>query len=160
MGFFLGLHFPSQPNIVISTLKTSSSRLPRSSPWHSATLPVISVAAPMVQPRLTPSIVVIKHPLRPEAQELADTGSCPGILLLHENTVAELLQQRISSSEETDGSFSCHLDFTLSSAPLPASQMAKTIVQFDFVLNKFVRAYKVSVNGGMKFAVEEADMTA
>ena len=58
-------------------------------------------------------------PFAPEAQELADTGSCPGILLLHENTVAELLQQRISSSEETDGSFSCHLDFTLSSAPLP-----------------------------------------
>ncbi|KAF3579821.1 hypothetical protein DY000_02033020 [Brassica cretica] len=29
MSFFLGLHFPSQPNIAISTLKTSSSRLPR-----------------------------------------------------------------------------------------------------------------------------------
>ncbi|KAH0885210.1 hypothetical protein HID58_061306 [Brassica napus] len=126
--------------------------------------------------------------------------------------VAELLQQRIASSEETDGSFSCHLDFTLSSAPLPdkpASQMAKAIVQsigielIEQVTERVIwtameqatesiakaiaevqavtgevnnnyrrvclyqlqsllvfRAYKVSVNGGMKFAVEEADMTA
>ncbi|KAF3588069.1 hypothetical protein F2Q69_00030491 [Brassica cretica] len=38
-------------------------------------------------------------PFAHEAQELADTGSCLGILLLHKNTVAELLQQRIPSSE-------------------------------------------------------------
>ncbi|CAH8357163.1 unnamed protein product [Eruca vesicaria subsp. sativa] len=68
-------------------------------------------------------------PFTPEALELADTGSCPGILLLHEDTIAEPLQQRITSSEETDGSFSCHLNLTLASAPLPdktASLMAKT----------------------------------
>ena len=68
-------------------------------------------------------------PFAPEALELADTGSCPGILLLNDKSIAEPLQQMITSSEETDGSFSCHLNLTLASAPLPdktASQIAKT----------------------------------
>lgn len=67
-------------------------------------------------------------PFAPEALELADTGSCPGILLLNDKTIPEPLQQMITSSEETDGSFSCHLNLTLASAPLPdktASQIAK-----------------------------------
>ncbi|CAN8275317.1 unnamed protein product [Cochlearia groenlandica] len=56
----------------------------------------------------------------PEALELADTGSCPGRLLLSDNTRVETLhQQKLTYSEETDGSFSCHLNLTLASAPLP-----------------------------------------
>ncbi|ESQ56288.1 hypothetical protein EUTSA_v10025090mg [Eutrema salsugineum] len=65
-------------------------------------------------------------PFAPEALELADTGSCPRRLLLNDNTRTETL---LTSSEETDGSFSCHLNLTLASAPLPdktASQIAKT----------------------------------
>ncbi|KAF8119121.1 hypothetical protein N665_0001s0170 [Sinapis alba] len=68
-------------------------------------------------------------PFATEALELADTGSCPGILLLNDKTIPEPLPQMITSSEETDGSFSCHLNLTLASAPLPdktASQIAKT----------------------------------
>ncbi|EOA16570.1 hypothetical protein CARUB_v10004729mg [Capsella rubella] len=67
-------------------------------------------------------------PFAPEALELADTGTCPRRLLLNDNTRVETLQQRLTSSEETDG-FSCHLNLTLASAPLPdktASQIAKT----------------------------------
>ncbi|KAH0880578.1 LOW QUALITY PROTEIN: hypothetical protein HID58_067972, partial [Brassica napus] len=97
-------------------------------------------------------------PFAPEAQELADTGSCPVILLLHENLIA--------SSEETDGSFSCYLDLTLASAPLPdkpASQMAKTISNgasgVELMEQVTERVSKVSVNGGMKVEVEESDMT-
>ncbi|XP_010532738.1 PREDICTED: heat stress transcription factor A-5-like [Tarenaya hassleriana] len=65
----------------------------------------------------------------PEAPELADTGSCPRGLLLNYNARAEALPQRLTSSEETDGNFSCHLNLTLASAPLPAKtapQLAKT----------------------------------
>lgn len=68
-------------------------------------------------------------PFAPEALELADTGSCPRRLLLNDNIRSETLQQKLTSSEETDGSFSCHLNLTLASAPLPdktASQIAKT----------------------------------
>uniref|UniRef100_A0A1J3JDW2 Heat stress transcription factor A-5 n=1 Tax=Noccaea caerulescens TaxID=107243 RepID=A0A1J3JDW2_NOCCA len=68
-------------------------------------------------------------PFAPEALELADTGSCPGRLLINDSVRAETLPQRLTSSEETDGSFSCHLNLTLASAPLPdktASQIAKT----------------------------------
>ncbi|CAH2079275.1 unnamed protein product [Thlaspi arvense] len=71
-------------------------------------------------------------PFATEALELADTGSCPRRLLLNDNTRAETLHQRITSSEETDGSFSCHLNLTLASAPLPektASQIAKTTLK-------------------------------
>ncbi|KAH0879775.1 hypothetical protein HID58_067169 [Brassica napus] len=113
--------------------------------------------------------------------------------------VAELLQQRISSSEILMVAFLSHLDFTLSLAPLPdkpASQMAKTISKMESdtglavdsnraigielmeqvterviwtamdqateitMTGGCVRAYKVSVIGGMKVVVEEADMTA
>ncbi|CAA0395151.1 unnamed protein product [Arabidopsis thaliana] len=71
-------------------------------------------------------------PFAPEARELADTGTCPRRLLLNDNTRVETLQQRLTSSEETDGSFSCHLNLTLASAPLPdktASQIAKTTLK-------------------------------
>ncbi|XP_010527455.1 PREDICTED: heat stress transcription factor A-5 [Tarenaya hassleriana] len=65
----------------------------------------------------------------PEAPELADTGSCPRRLLLNENTQAETLPLRLTSPEETDGDFPCHLNLTLASAPLPAAKTAPLITK-------------------------------